>query len=76
MRHITNVKREKNVYNLSLDELKSGDWLNLLKNASEMVELSYKNGYVTISDCNIKKLENSVKENGDVNGRNETAKMD
>jgi hypothetical protein len=68
MRQVNNVKREKNTFNLSLDEFKSGDWLDKIKDSSEMLEISYKNHYLTISDCTITKYGESVKENkGDKN---------
>lgn len=69
MRHITEVKREKNVYNISLKELKEGKWLKLLEKASDMIEIQYKNGFITISDCNITKADRKSEKEEDKNGR-------
>jgi len=54
VRQITDVKRNKRTYDLPLPELKKGDWLKLITEGA-LVELSYKNGYLTINECFIKK---------------------
>jgi hypothetical protein len=56
MRQITDVKRNKRTFNLTLVELRKGDWIKEIPN-SDLVEISYKNGYLTISDCLISKLD-------------------
>lgn len=56
MRQITDIKRNKRTFNLSLEEFRSGNWLKEVPN-SDLVEVLYKNNYLTISDCKIRKLE-------------------
>jgi len=60
MRQITDIKRSKRTFNIRIDELKKGEWLKELPD-SDMVEITYKNNYLTISDCNIKKLVDTKK---------------
>ena len=56
MRQITDIRRNKRTFNLTLEEFKKGIWLKEIPN-SDLVEVLYKNHYLTISDCQIKKLE-------------------
>ena len=58
MRQVTDIKRNKRTFNLTLGELKEGKWLKEVPD-SDLVEITYKNGYLTINDCQIKKLGNS-----------------
>jgi len=60
MKKVTEVKRQKQTFNLTLSELRKGDWLKLIPE-SEMVEITYKNHYITISDCEITNLDNNYK---------------
>jgi len=57
MRQVTDVKRNKRTFNISLEELRKGDWLKEIPN-SDMVEITYKKYYLTINDCKISKLVN------------------
>jgi len=63
MRQIIDTRRKKMVFNISLTELKKGEWLEKIPD-SEMVEFSYKNGYLTICDATIRKMK-SEKEGKD-----------
>lgn len=67
MRQVTDIERKKRTFNLSITELKKGDWLKEVPD-SDMVEILFKNQYLTISDCSIKRLD-SEKESGNY-GRN------
>ena len=64
MRHVMNAKREKNTYNLSLDEFKSGVWLDKIKDASDLLELSFKKGWLVISDAKITEISGKGEKNG------------
>ncbi len=55
MRQITDIKRNKRTFNLTLDEFRKGEWLKEVPD-SDLVEITYKNRYLTINDCHIKKL--------------------
>ena len=57
MRKITDVKRQKDIYNLSVAEFRKGDWLEMLPKDNDMYEVSFKSNYLTISSAKIKKLE-------------------
>ena len=57
MRKITDVKRQKDIYNLTNDEFRSGEWLKLVPKDNDMFEVSFKANYLTISSARIKKLE-------------------
>lgn len=56
MRQITDIQRNKRTFNLSTKELKDGKWLKEIPD-SDMVEFTYKGGYLTICDCSIKKID-------------------
>ena len=62
MRQITDIKRNKRTFAISLEELKKGEWFKEIPE-SDLVELSYKNGYLTISDCKISKMEKTFEKN-------------
>ena len=49
MRKINNVVRTKNVYNLSVKEFKSGEWLKTIPE-SDKLEISYKNNFLVVKD--------------------------
>ena len=66
MRQITDIKRNKRTFNLTLKELKEGAWLKEVPD-SDLVEIAYKNGYLTINDCQIKKI-------GDIKNNSEKEK--
>jgi hypothetical protein len=74
-RLVVHTQREKKVYNISLAELKKGEWLKDIPD-SDLVEIQWKSGFLTISDAKIKRQEPGVKpmedeENGRTNKANE-----
>ena len=73
MRQITDIKRNKRTFNLSLEEFRSGNWLKEIPN-SDLVEVLYKNNFLTIADCKIRKLEegeNKSEKDGNQDGKRE-----
>jgi hypothetical protein len=56
MRLVTDIKRNKRVFNLSVAEFKKGEWLKEIPD-SDMIEITYKGNYLIVNDCNIKKVE-------------------
>jgi len=69
MRQIIDTRRKKMVFNISLSELKKGDWLEQLPD-SELVEFSYKNNYLTICDATIRKMKSEKEGKDDGRGNN------
>ena len=59
MREVTDIKRLKRVYNLTFNEFKEGKWLQLIPlfENSNKVEITYKNGFLAISDAKIKTID-------------------
>jgi hypothetical protein len=53
-RLITTTRRDKVVYNLSLEEFKKGEWLAAVPE-SDMVEVSYRQNYLTITDFKVQR---------------------
>ena len=73
MRQVVETKRTKDVYNISIKELKKGDWLKKLPD-SDLCEFSFKNNFLIIKDVVTKKLDKSEKEGGDDGKRDERKK--
>ena len=67
MRQVTQTNRTKKVYNITVEELKKGKWLDELPDA-DYVELTYKNNYLVINSAVIRKIKKSEMEE-DKNGR-------
>ena len=67
MRHITNVERKKDVYNLTNEEFIKGDWLKLLSLENDILEVHFKNNFLQIISAKIKKEVKSERE-GEKNG--------
>jgi len=65
MRQVTDINRTKKTFNISVAELKKGEWLKEVPE-NDLVELVFKGNYLTISNCEIKKLDRTekVKQNG------------
>jgi len=57
MRNVGDVTREKKTYNVTREELKSGAWLALVPDDGDILELTYKNNYLTIIKVQIKTAE-------------------
>jgi len=49
MRKVNEVVRTKQVYNLSIEEFKKGEWLSTLP-SSDKLEIEYKGNYLVIKD--------------------------
>ena len=64
MREVVSVKREKKTYNMSVDEFRKGEWLNLVSADADAVDVVYKNNYLTIAKMKTTKLEKRGTENG------------
>lgn len=68
MREVNCVKREKRTYNISLDELRKGEWLHLIPEewtfTADVVDIQFKNNYLTIAKMATDKLEKRKSENG------------
>ena len=69
-RLIVHNKRDKRVWNMSLAELKAGEWLKDVPD-SDMVEIGFKNNYLTISDAKIRRGEAEKAQGGDEHGERE-----
>jgi len=59
MRLVVHNKREKKVYQVPLAEFKEGKWLSEIP-TSDLVEIIWKNGFLTVSDAKIRKVDSEV----------------
>jgi len=59
MRQVLDTIRKKKVYNISPEEFKKGDWLKLIPD-SELIEVTYKNHFLTVHDARISKVTEEV----------------
>jgi len=59
-RLVVHNTREKKVFAVPLEELKKGVWLKDVPD-SDMVEITWKNGFLTIADAKIRRQEDGVK---------------
>ena len=55
MRQVTDIKRTKQTFNVTVDEIKEGKWIKHIPDA-DIIELDYKNGWLTIRSAKIRKL--------------------
>ena len=74
MRQVLNTIRKKQVYNMSMEEFKRGEWLKMIPN-SELVEVQFKNHFLSVHDALIEKTHNEnttemVNEEDEEDGRN------
>lgn len=56
MRQVTDIKRSKQTFNVTVDEIRKGDWIKHIDPKSDIVEFTYKNGWLTIRTAIVKKL--------------------
>ena len=68
MRQVLDTIRSKKVYNIPLEEFKKGEWLKLVPMNSELVEIQYKNHFLSIHDAKISKYAEQAGED-EKNGR-------
>lgn len=71
MRQVVDVVRTRKVYNMSLDEFLKGEWVKNLPN-SELLEVQYKDHFLTVSDAKISKIKRAEMAGGDEHGRNKS----
>ena len=68
MRLVVHNKRDKKVYHLPLSELREGKWTAEVPE-SDMVEVTWKNGFLTVADAKIRKVDtekvSEVKKDGE-----------
>lgn len=56
VRLIIDTKRHKQVFNITLEELRTGDWCKSLPD-NELLEIEWKKGYLTVATADIRHLE-------------------
>lgn len=67
MRKVLDTIRTKRVYNIPIEEFKKGEWLKLIPEDSELIEIQYKNHFLSVHDAKISKYAEKAGENE--NGR-------
>ena len=68
MRKVLDTIRMKKVYNIPMAEFKKGEWLKLIPADSELIEVQYKNHFLSIHDAKISKYAEKADE-GETNER-------
>lgn len=59
-RLVVHNTRQKKVWQVSLQEFKEGKWLQEVPD-SDLVEVNWKNGFLTIADAQIRRIETGEK---------------
>jgi hypothetical protein len=71
-RLVVHNTREKKVFHVTREELKKGEWLKLIPD-SDLVEIQWKNNFLTIADAKIRRQEGEKHEGDEPNGRNKNS---